>query len=113
MTVSKWLEQRPGGWERYQEGMIALSRPLVDEAIAKVKLPPNARRLLDVGGGHGLYSIKFCYRYPELEATIFDLPLATETTRKNIAAENNRTIQLERSATSDESLPFSRSRLLE
>ena len=32
------------------------------------------RRLLDVGGGHGLYSIFFTRKYPGLEAWVLDLP---------------------------------------
>ena len=35
---------------------------------------PAAKRLLDLGGGHGLYAIAFCQKNPELEATVFDLP---------------------------------------
>ncbi len=33
-----------------------------------------ARRLLDLGGGHGLYSIAFAQKYPDLRVTMFDLP---------------------------------------
>ncbi|SRR6266498_204220 len=84
---SEWLDQRPDGWRIYQEGMIAVARMAADEVVGKVKLPPTARRLLDVGGGHGLYSIKFCRRYPDLSATVFDLPQALELARETIAAE--------------------------
>jgi SAM-dependent methyltransferase len=55
--------------------------------VAKVKLPRGARRLLDVGGGHGLYSVRFCRRHPGLTATIFDLPQGLESARQTIAAE--------------------------
>jgi 3-hydroxy-5-methyl-1-naphthoate 3-O-methyltransferase len=34
----------------------------------------GCRRLIDVGGGPGTYSIMFCQRYPDLRCTIFDLP---------------------------------------
>jgi ubiquinone/menaquinone biosynthesis C-methylase UbiE len=34
----------------------------------------GARRLLDVGGGSGAFSITFCRRFPELRATILDFP---------------------------------------
>ena len=34
----------------------------------------KAKRSLDLGGGHGLYSIAFSRLNPELEAFIFDLP---------------------------------------
>jgi SAM-dependent methyltransferase len=42
---------------------------------------PAARRLLDIGGGHGLYSIALCEKNPRLEATVFDLPMVTAATR--------------------------------
>ena len=32
------------------------------------------KKLLDVGGGPGTYSILACQKYPELRATVFDLP---------------------------------------
>ncbi|HLG16187.1 MAG TPA: methyltransferase [Blastocatellia bacterium] len=84
---NEWLDQHPDGWRVYQEGMIAVARMAADEAVARVKLPATARRLLDVGGGHGLYSVKFCRRYPHLSATVFDLPQALEVARGVIAAE--------------------------
>jgi SAM-dependent methyltransferase len=36
------------------------------------------RRLLDLGGGPGTYALLFCQTYPELEATVFDLPTSRE-----------------------------------
>jgi predicted O-methyltransferase YrrM len=86
---SEWLEQHPGGYRVYEEGMIAIARMAADEVMAKVtrSVPPTARQLLDVGGGHGLYSIRFCRRYPGLAATVFDLPQAVEVARETIAAE--------------------------
>lgn len=45
----------------------------------------GVRSLLDVGGGPGTYSILFTQRWPELRATIFDLPAVTEIARENAA----------------------------
>jgi len=45
----------------------------------------RAKRLLDLGGGHGLYSIAFCQKNSGLSATVFDLPPVTEATRDFIA----------------------------
>ena len=87
MSLNEWLDQHPDGWRVYQEGMIAVARMAADEVVAKAKLPATARRLLDVGGGHGLYSIKFCRRYPDLSATVFDLPQALVSARETIAPE--------------------------
>lgn len=38
----------------------------------------NAKRLLDLGGGHGLYAIAFTQLNPNLETILFDLPHVTE-----------------------------------
>jgi SAM-dependent methyltransferase len=70
-----------------QAGMIALARMAGDEIAARVKLPAGATRLVDLGGGHGLYSIKFCRRYPNLSATIVDSRDSLETARRIIAEE--------------------------
>ena len=84
----EWLDRNPDGWKIYQRGMVAVARMAADEVVAKTKLPLTARRLLDVGGGHGLYSIRFCRRYPNLSATVFDVRPALEVARETIAAEN-------------------------
>ena len=83
----EWLDQHPTGWEDYNAAMMATARMADDEIIVKVKLPPTARRLLDVGGGHGLHAINFCHRYPDLSATVMDWPQAREVAEATIAAE--------------------------
>ena len=45
------------------------------------------RKMFDVGGGPGTYSIMACKRYPELEATILDIPETIAITKDRIAAE--------------------------
>ena len=46
------------------------------------------KKLFDVGGGPGLYSILACRKYPELTATVFDLPETIAITRQIIEQEN-------------------------
>lgn len=41
----------------------------------------GCRRLLDVGGGPGSYSIAILQRHPHMRATVADLPLTLEVTR--------------------------------
>ena len=43
------------------------------------------RKLLDVGGGSGAYDIELCTRYPNLSATVYDLPFVTEIAARNVA----------------------------
>jgi hypothetical protein len=44
----------------------------------------GTRRLLDLGGGPGTYSIHFCKRFPGLEADVFDLPTSRSFAVANI-----------------------------
>jgi SAM-dependent methyltransferase len=44
------------------------------------------RRLLDVGGGTGSWSIAAAQAHPHLEATVFELPTVADVARKRIAA---------------------------
>lgn len=85
-TIYEWLNDIPDGWRIAQGAFAAYARPVADRIASKVLLPPSARRLVDVGGGHGLYTIAFCRRHPGLTATIVDSPKALEPARENIAA---------------------------
>ena len=53
----------------------------VTACVAAVPEFNSARRMLDLGGGHGLYSIAFCQKNPALHAVVFDLPPVTDATR--------------------------------
>jgi SAM-dependent methyltransferase len=69
-----------GSWSRYLEGLADLARGAAGEIAARVPLPPRVgrqhRRLLDVGGGHGTFSVALCRRHPDLLAEVLDLPPA-------------------------------------
>src|SRR5437764_2491635 len=43
------------------------------------------RRLLDVGGGSAAFDIELCLAYPNLSATVYDLPFVTEIAAERIA----------------------------
>lgn len=43
------------------------------------------RRLLDVGGGTGSWSIAAARQHPHLQATVLELPVVTEVARKSVA----------------------------
>ncbi len=54
----------------------ALSGRLQAVILAVISLPgfENVRRVLDLGGGHGLYAIALGMQRPDIEAWVFDLP---------------------------------------
>lgn len=84
----EWLDGHPERWVAYEEAMLVIAQTAAPEIVSKTKLPRAARRLLDIGGGHGLYAIEFCRNHKDLSAAIFDLPPALEIARRTIAAEN-------------------------
>ncbi len=44
----------------------------------------GSNRMLDIGGGAGTNAIAFCREYPELTATVFDLPATLKVTKQCI-----------------------------
>ncbi len=65
---------QPAEWQLYQDAMQATSGLISQLAAKKIKLPAKVTQLLDVGGAHGLYSTALLKKYPQLFATVFDLP---------------------------------------
>ncbi len=55
----------------------------VQAAVDSVGLS-GRQKMLDVGGGHGLYSIFFAKKYPGLKAWVLDLPAAASVARENV-----------------------------
>jgi SAM-dependent methyltransferase len=73
-------------WERYIRGQRELARLSAAEVARKLRLPPGTRQVLDIGGGHGLYSAALCRRHPGLTATVLDLPGSAAVGREIVAA---------------------------
>jgi SAM-dependent methyltransferase len=75
-NYDSYLDGDSERWRRYVVGMRETARLSTQEVIAKVSVPATARRLLDLGGSHGLHACSFCARYPQLQAVVFDRPAA-------------------------------------
>jgi ubiquinone/menaquinone biosynthesis C-methylase UbiE len=72
-------------WRRYMTGQMELARLSAAEIARRLPLPPRPRALLDIGGGHGLYSARLVERHPTLTATVLDLPGSAAIGREVIA----------------------------
>lgn len=70
--------------EAFIGAMHVIGRQLAP-AIVQAVQPGPARRLLDVGGASGTYTIAFLEASPQMSATIFDLPDVVEMGRARIA----------------------------
>jgi SAM-dependent methyltransferase len=69
--------------EHFLMGMFNNAMNLAPRLIPQIDLSDRTR-LLDLGGGPGTYAIHFCLRYPQLRASVFDLPTTETFARKTI-----------------------------
>jgi SAM-dependent methyltransferase len=81
-------QNAPEQWALYQRGMRSLTALSAREVAQRSPVPKGARRMLDIGGGHGLNSVELCRRHPALRAEILDLPEAIEQAAPLLAHED-------------------------
>jgi len=86
-TLWESMQERPHWGPIFSSYMQAFARHLGPNLLKRVTLPDGARRLLDLGGSHGLHSVGFCRTYPGLEAVIVDFPSALTETEAMLARE--------------------------
>jgi ubiquinone/menaquinone biosynthesis C-methylase UbiE len=55
------------------------------DALKEIVNLSGYKKMVDVGGGSGLYSIALCQKYPELQSTILDVKETLEVTREMIS----------------------------
>lgn len=63
-------------WSLYLRGQKAHTSVAISEIVSKTPLPRGATRILDIGGGHGLYSDAMCRRHADVSSVVMDLPEA-------------------------------------
>jgi SAM-dependent methyltransferase/biotin operon repressor len=73
----------PREWREFILGMEDVARESIDPFLEAMNLE-GRRRLIDLGGGPGTYTIALCRRYRELEAILYDLPETVAIARKQI-----------------------------
>ncbi|MAU02187.1 MAG: hypothetical protein CL608_34045 [Anaerolineaceae bacterium] len=81
-----YTANQPGLSHAHQQMMFGNANLNAPDVTSRVKLPAGPTRLLDVGGGHGAYTIHFCQEHPNLQATILDSAIALETAQQHVDA---------------------------
>ena len=78
-------EHPPAFWDAYMGALASFAKLAAKEIVPKIKVK-SPRKLLDVGGGHGLYAAALCRKHPGLEAEVLDLPGACAAGRPLVEA---------------------------
>ncbi|MGE4296982.1 MAG: methyltransferase [Desulfovibrionaceae bacterium] len=73
------------GREAFIAAMHARALETADALVARIGMDGVAR-VLDVGGGSGVYAMAMCRAASRVRATVFDLPQVTPLTRRYVAA---------------------------
>ncbi|RJP25875.1 MAG: methyltransferase domain-containing protein [Candidatus Abyssobacteria bacterium SURF_5] len=66
--------------------MHALGRRMADEVVSRLDLK-GRKKLIDVGGGSGVYTIALLKAAPQMRATVFDYPAVIKIAEKKLAEE--------------------------
>jgi hypothetical protein len=86
LTGTELFNASPEVLDNYVHGLFDMGKGLAQRISSLVDLS-TCRSLLDIAGGSGVYSIIFCRQFPQLKATVFDLPPILQRTRHIIARE--------------------------
>lgn len=90
VTETGGVKKTPGSFENPEDqkafiGAMHVAGQSRAAAILQAVNPGPARRLLDVGGASGTYTIAFLRASPEMTATLFDLPHVIDLAKARIA----------------------------
>jgi ubiquinone/menaquinone biosynthesis C-methylase UbiE len=84
----QWVEADPALADAYQRMLMMNAKTGGSDVVRHLSLPDGQTRLLDVGGGHGTYTVLLCQKYPQLHGVILDSFAGLETGRQTVAANN-------------------------
>lgn len=83
---NEWFNSHENTWDNYHKNLRTAAKLIAGDIIKHIKLPDNIKKLVDIGGSHGYYSVKMCQKFPSLNAVIFDWKEAKPTALDTINA---------------------------
>jgi cyclopropane fatty-acyl-phospholipid synthase-like methyltransferase len=80
-------DEQANDWVRnFELAMYKMAQPVAPVIAETLALPDDhPLQIVDVGGGHGAYSMALAKRHPRLTATVFELPRVVPVAREIIA----------------------------
>jgi demethylspheroidene O-methyltransferase len=85
--------------------LMAASQPMVAEQVLEAFDFSRARKLLDIGGGHGAFLAEVAAKHPGLNLALFDLPPVAEAARGVLAARGLGKVEVAGGSFRDDPLP--------
>jgi demethylspheroidene O-methyltransferase len=92
------------GTRAYSE-LMAASQPMVAEQVLEAFDFGRARKLLDIGGGHGAFLAEVAAKHPKLGLALFDLPPVAEAAKAVLAAKGLGRVEVMGGSFRDDPLP--------
>lgn len=86
-NLAKYWNYGEGGSAGYS-ALMAETQAFIAAEVLNAWSFADRRRLIDVGGGAGAFVCAAARMYPELRATVFDLPRVVEAARQRFRTEN-------------------------
>ena len=83
-----WLDAHPEQWQLAQDAFRAVARLGAPSIARRIDLSRGAR-IVDIGGGHGMYAVAILRRYPDARAVVFDRERPLAAARQTLAAERD------------------------
>ena len=71
----------PANWAVQQQAMLETARPAAPMVASLVPIKDGAKKMLDIGGSHGLYGTTICRKHPPMRSEVIELPEAVEHAR--------------------------------
>jgi SAM-dependent methyltransferase len=85
MPVFTWYGEHPERGERFNQRMAARVS-VYAAAVAAASDLSHTRRIVDIGGGHGVLLEALLSRWPQAQGVLFDLPGAATAGKQRLAA---------------------------
>jgi hypothetical protein len=85
VNMYDWLESQEQVTQDFQDYMVPLAKFALPEVSRRLRLPSSTKHILDIGGGHAMFSIALCKLHPQLNATVFDTTAALNAGVSNIS----------------------------
>jgi len=81
IDLNQFLTEREM-WGVNQEAMLETARPAAEWVASMVPVRRGAAKMLDIGGGHGLYGAALCGKHPPMRSVVLELPDALPFARE-------------------------------